>query len=381
MVVLLIALIVLGPDKLPNAARQVGKYLNEFRRISQGFQQELRSAIDMAADPVSTFTQPMPGDAGSAPNAVTPIEPEPDLDPGAEGREPTPGTGRRRPTPRAAERPRGGSRSEPRSRRRRAPPPTPSFGRWPGSRADPRTDPCSPDPDPAVVQVAEPTAPSRPPTALDPRPDPPAPLETTREPVAPPVAEPNHTAHRPDPAARSALVHELSPDRDQGGRRRSDDPLGAHRRAAGPGSSGAIIAILIGAVVRTPGSCYRRCWCSRSDPTRTARSRASNNCKHHRRQPDRPAAHPGPDRRLPGDHPGHAGAGLAAVALHHPGPVPAREEVRRPVSRPGRPVVFFLLGAAVAYITLQPTLIFLNAVGGSNIKQVYNIGRRLPRSW
>jgi len=48
MVVLLIALIVLGPDKLPNAARQIGKYLNEFRRISQGFQQELRSAIDMS---------------------------------------------------------------------------------------------------------------------------------------------------------------------------------------------------------------------------------------------------------------------------------------------------------------------------------------------
>jgi Tat protein translocase TatB subunit len=48
MVVLLIALIVLGPDKLPNAARQIGKYLNEFRRISQGFQQELRSAIDLS---------------------------------------------------------------------------------------------------------------------------------------------------------------------------------------------------------------------------------------------------------------------------------------------------------------------------------------------
>ena len=48
MVVLLIALVVLGPDKLPNAARQIGKYLNEFRRISQGFQQELRSAMDVS---------------------------------------------------------------------------------------------------------------------------------------------------------------------------------------------------------------------------------------------------------------------------------------------------------------------------------------------
>ncbi len=36
-------------------------------------------------------------------------------------------------------------------------------------------------------------------------------------------------------------------------------------------------------------------------------------------------------------------------------------------------VTFFILGAFVAYITLLPTLIFLNAVGGSNIKQVYNI--------
>ncbi len=36
-------------------------------------------------------------------------------------------------------------------------------------------------------------------------------------------------------------------------------------------------------------------------------------------------------------------------------------------------VTFFLMGAAVAYASLLPTLIFLNAVGGSNIKQVYNI--------
>jgi sec-independent protein translocase protein TatC len=36
-------------------------------------------------------------------------------------------------------------------------------------------------------------------------------------------------------------------------------------------------------------------------------------------------------------------------------------------------LTFFLMGAAVAYVSLLPTLIFLNAVGGSNIKQVYNI--------
>ena len=71
LVVLLVALIVLGPDKLPNAARQIGKYLSEFRRISQGFQQEIRSAIDMAAEPVTTLTQPTPTDPPSAPTAAT----------------------------------------------------------------------------------------------------------------------------------------------------------------------------------------------------------------------------------------------------------------------------------------------------------------------
>ena len=37
-------------------------------------------------------------------------------------------------------------------------------------------------------------------------------------------------------------------------------------------------------------------------------------------------------------------------------------------------VLFFLFGALVAYVSLLPTLEFLNAVGGSNIKPVYNIG-------
>jgi Tat protein translocase TatB subunit len=53
-VILLIALVVLGPDKLPNAARQAGKYLNEFRRMSAGFQDEFRSAMDVTSRPSPT---------------------------------------------------------------------------------------------------------------------------------------------------------------------------------------------------------------------------------------------------------------------------------------------------------------------------------------
>lgn len=44
----LVALIVLGPDKLPGALRQLGTTVGELRRISRGFQTDLRSALDQA---------------------------------------------------------------------------------------------------------------------------------------------------------------------------------------------------------------------------------------------------------------------------------------------------------------------------------------------
>ena|SRR5436190_12114888 len=50
-VIMLIALIVLGPQRLPDAARQIGKTMGELRRLSTGFQNEVRSALDSADDP------------------------------------------------------------------------------------------------------------------------------------------------------------------------------------------------------------------------------------------------------------------------------------------------------------------------------------------
>jgi sec-independent protein translocase protein TatB len=55
LVILLVALIVLGPHRLPEAARQAGKVMGELRRISSGFQNELRSALD-EADTTTTAT-------------------------------------------------------------------------------------------------------------------------------------------------------------------------------------------------------------------------------------------------------------------------------------------------------------------------------------
>jgi Tat protein translocase TatB subunit len=48
--ILLIALIVLGPDKLPEFARKIGRVTSELRRMSQGFQNEMRQAIDFTDD-------------------------------------------------------------------------------------------------------------------------------------------------------------------------------------------------------------------------------------------------------------------------------------------------------------------------------------------
>ena len=46
LVIGLVALVVLGPDKLPGAIRQIGQVTGELRRISRGFQTELRGALN-----------------------------------------------------------------------------------------------------------------------------------------------------------------------------------------------------------------------------------------------------------------------------------------------------------------------------------------------
>lgn len=51
LVILLIALIVLGPDKLPDAARKMGNVMGELRRMSGGFEAEMRSAMDELTRP------------------------------------------------------------------------------------------------------------------------------------------------------------------------------------------------------------------------------------------------------------------------------------------------------------------------------------------
>lgn len=78
LVIFLLALIVLGPERLPKVARQAGQVMRQVRQMSSGFQEELRTA----------FEDPQPSDFHGSSTAArheaavdTPAElpaPEPD---------------------------------------------------------------------------------------------------------------------------------------------------------------------------------------------------------------------------------------------------------------------------------------------------------------
>ena len=46
LVILLVGLLVLGPQRLPTVGRQVGRVITEIRKVSSGFQEEFRAALD-----------------------------------------------------------------------------------------------------------------------------------------------------------------------------------------------------------------------------------------------------------------------------------------------------------------------------------------------
>lgn len=76
LVILVVALIVLGPSKLPEAARQIGKAMGEVRRWSQSVQSEIRDVIDVSPDPPAPPSPPEPTAAASpAPPPPAPAPP------------------------------------------------------------------------------------------------------------------------------------------------------------------------------------------------------------------------------------------------------------------------------------------------------------------
>jgi sec-independent protein translocase protein TatB len=87
-VILLIALIVLGPQRLPDAARQIGKTMGELRRLSTGFQNEMKNALETADDPTRVAARRNPLAAEVVPPADDATSVTDEAPDGAPGEEP-----------------------------------------------------------------------------------------------------------------------------------------------------------------------------------------------------------------------------------------------------------------------------------------------------
>ncbi len=61
LVILVIALLVFGPNKMPEIAKQVGKGFREFRRVQQHLKSELRDVVSEFDSPVDRDGRPAGG--------------------------------------------------------------------------------------------------------------------------------------------------------------------------------------------------------------------------------------------------------------------------------------------------------------------------------
>ncbi len=68
-----LALVIFGPKKLPEIARQVGKYLNEFKRASNEFKAQIEQEIaHLEVEQKQTILPPSPAPEGTASRSLYP---------------------------------------------------------------------------------------------------------------------------------------------------------------------------------------------------------------------------------------------------------------------------------------------------------------------
>lgn len=71
LIIMVVALLVLGPDRLPKVAKNLGKGMREFRRATGGFRQVLEEELYLEDDPTEA---PRPAAKPSAPSdGPTPV--------------------------------------------------------------------------------------------------------------------------------------------------------------------------------------------------------------------------------------------------------------------------------------------------------------------
>jgi sec-independent protein translocase protein TatA len=85
LLILLLALIVFGPKRLPEIGRTIGKSLREFRRASEGVREEINRHLNLDEEDDDGFTGTFPiestgraadGDAGPSANGDGVVKPE-----------------------------------------------------------------------------------------------------------------------------------------------------------------------------------------------------------------------------------------------------------------------------------------------------------------
>jgi sec-independent protein translocase protein TatA len=75
LVILVVALIVLGPKKLPEAGRQIGKALAEVRRWSSSIQSEVRDVLEPEPEVTAPAVEAQPQPPAAVPPAASHAEP------------------------------------------------------------------------------------------------------------------------------------------------------------------------------------------------------------------------------------------------------------------------------------------------------------------
>ena len=81
LVILLVALLVVGPERLPEVSHRIGRALRELRRVQGEAQEQFRSALDLDdLNPLSGLTT-SPSPSTKAAGAAT-VEHAPPVDPG-----------------------------------------------------------------------------------------------------------------------------------------------------------------------------------------------------------------------------------------------------------------------------------------------------------
>jgi sec-independent protein translocase protein TatB len=72
-----LALVIFGPKKLPEIARQVGKWMNEFRRASNEFKSQIEHEIaHLEVESKQTILPPSPSVEGTASRTLKPVDVE-----------------------------------------------------------------------------------------------------------------------------------------------------------------------------------------------------------------------------------------------------------------------------------------------------------------